>query len=217
MGVSYATRRDLYRYGLPRGTLGGQARLVASSSENNDTLVLDDHGFETGDAVLVRAVDGGTLSSPLQESTTYYVVRLTSSTFKLAATEGGAAINLTTDGESMMVSTELPFDDVIEFYSRFVDALMPAHVVPFEADESGKFPTLVTALVAELASKKLQNLSGVSSVSVDATELAAKAQLERWAKGFSLRDSRATASANLAITSSSTSTDSRGWGSGTIP
>lgn len=217
MGVAYATRRDLYRYGLPRGTLGGQSRLVASSKESTDTLELEEHGFGPDEPVLVRAVEGGTISEPLQESTTYYVIPVTSSTFKLAATPGGSAIDLLNDGLEMMVTTELPFDEVIEFYSRFVDALMPGHVVPFAPDGEGKFPTVVTALVAELAAKKLQNLSGVSSVSVDAAEIAAKAQLERWSKGLPLRDSRATASANMAIVVSTTSSDPRGWGSGGLP
>lgn len=217
MGVTYATRRDLYRYGLPRGTLGTSARLVESSLAATDTITLEDHGFENDDAVLVRAVDGGTLSSPLASGTTYYVIRLTSSTFQIAASPGGAAIDLTVDGVSMMVSTELPFDDVLEFYSRFVDALMPAHAVPFVADGEGKFPTIVTALVAELSAKKLQHLSGVDSISVDAAELAAKAQLERWATGIPLRDPRSTASANLAVTVLSPASDPRGWGSRCLP
>lgn len=212
--TAYATRADVYKFGLPKGTLGSVARLVASSRAGTDTLELEDHGFETDDQVLVRATANGTLSSPLVEGTTYYVIRLTSSTFKLAATAGGAAINLTTDGVSMLVTTSLPFDDVLEFYSRFVDAFLPAHMVPLAAP----YPIVVVATVAELASKKLQHLSGASSELVKEAELGAKAQLERWAKGIPLRDARATASANLAVTSTLSGTsDSRGWGSGSLP
>lgn len=214
----YATRRDLYRYGLPRGTLGGQGRLCASVKASTDTFELEEHGFETDDDVLVRAVEGGTLSAPLAEGTTYFVIRLTSSTFKLAATAGGAAINLTTDGESMLVTIALPIDAVLEFYSRWVDGFLPAHLVPLAPDANDKFPTVVTAIVAELSSKKLQHLSGVTSESVNAYEVAAKAQLERWAKGIPLRDERATAPANLAVTARpGTSSDPRGWGSGCLP
>lgn len=216
--TAYATRRDVYRFGLPRGTLGSASRLVASSQASSDVLTLEDHGFETDDELLLRAVEGGTLSAPLVEGTTYYAIRLTDSTFKLAATAGGAAINLTTDGVSMLVAIALPFDDVLEFYSRFVDAFLPAHLVPLVADDLGKFPTVVTATVAELAAKKLQILSGVTSVSITEAEVAAKAQLERCAKGIPLRDARATASANLAVTASASSaSDPRGWGSGTLP
>lgn len=212
--TAYATRRDVYRYGLARGALGSAARLVATSAASTDTLTLDEHGFETDDEVILRATDGGTLSAPLVYGTTYYVIRVSDSAFKLAATQGGSAINLTTDGVSMTVSIALPFDDVLEFYSRFVDAFLPAHLVPL----TSPYPVTVVATVAELTAKKLQLLSGQMSGSMTETELAAKAQLERWAKGIPLRDATATKSANLAITSAlGAATDPRGWGSGSLP
>ena len=213
--AAYATHRDLYRYGLARGALAMPGRLVESSVASSDTLTLDGHGFVTDDEVLVRAAEGGTLTAPLVEGTTYYVVRVTDSTFKLAATSGGAAIDLSTTGDQMVVSSALPVDDVLEFYSRFVDAFLPAHAVPL----TDPYPVTVTAIVAELAAKKLMTLAGLSSGVIDAAEVAAKAQLERWAKGIPLRDARATTATNLAITSGLTNdrTDPRGWGSGTLP
>ncbi len=211
----YATKRDVYRYGAPRGAFASEGRLVESSIASTDILTLEGHGFETDDQVLVRAIEGGTLSAPLVAGTTYYVIRLTDSTFKLSATETGAAINLTTSGVSMFVTIALPFDEVLEFYSRFVDAFLPPHLVPLTAP----YPITVVALVSELAAKKLQILSGVASLSMTETELAAKAQLERWAKG---QAEPAIAPSMLAVTSSlSDSADARGWcgsgGSGTIP
>lgn len=216
--AAYATRRDLYRYGLPRGTLSSEGREVASALASTDVLTLTDHGFETNDEVLVRAIDGGVLAAPLVAGTTYYAIRLTASTFSLAATSGGSAINLTTNGTTMLVSIELPFTEVLEFYSRFVDAFMPAHLVPL----SSPYPVTVVAIVAELSAKKLQLLAGVSSVAMAEIELGAKAQLERFAKGLPLRDATATGTANKAITSSSASVaDPRGWhdsaGSGVLP
>ncbi len=212
--TAYATRRDVFRYGLARGTIAGEGRLVASSVASTNILELEGHGFETDDEVLVRAIEGGTLSAPLVAGTTYYVIRLTDSTFQLAATAAGSAIDLTTNGVTMLVSIALPFAEILEFYSRFVDAFLPAHLVPLEAP----YPVTVVALVAELAAKRLQLIAGVSSVAMTETELAAKAQLERWAKGIPLRDSAATASANLAVTSTLGDTaDPRGWGSGTLP
>ncbi len=213
--TAYATRRDVYRYGAPRGSFASEGRLVESSSASTNVLTLEGHGFETDDTVLVRAIEDGTLSAPLVADTVYYVIRLSDSTFSLSATESGSAIDLTTSGVSMFVTIALPFDEILEFYSRFVDAFLPAHLVPLESP----YPVTVVALVAELAAKKLQILSGVASVSMTETELAAKAQLERWAKGIPLRDAAATASANRAITSaqSGTDTNSRGWGSGTLP
>lgn len=219
MGVSYATRKDVYALGLPRGTLGAQGRSIASVAASTDVLELEDHGFETGDAVLLRAEAGGSLPAPLVEGTTYFVIRLTSSTFQLAETDGGSAINLTSAGENVLIATELPFDRVLEFYSRWVDAFLPAHAVPLTPADDGSFPSFVVGIVAELSAKKLQILSGTVSESIAQYEVAAKAQLERWSKGIPLRDSRATASTNLAVKASASSgnTDPRGWGSGCLP
>ncbi|OFX05632.1 MAG: hypothetical protein A3E78_14510 [Alphaproteobacteria bacterium RIFCSPHIGHO2_12_FULL_63_12] len=216
--TAYATRRDLYRYGLPRGTLSSEGREVSSSVASTNVLTLTDHGFETDDEVLVRALEDGTLSAPLVAGTTYYAIRLTADTFSLATAAAGSAIDLTTNGTTMWISTELPFDDVLEFYSRFVDAFIPAHLVPLESP----CPVTVVALVAELAAKKLQLLAGVSSVVMTELELAAKAQLERWAKGLPLRDAAVTTSASKAISSTLSSVaDPRGWhtstGGGSIP
>lgn len=212
--TAYATRRDVYRYGLARGTVASEGRLVASSTASTNVLELEGHGFETDDELLLRAAEGGTLSAPLVSGTTYYAIRLTDSTFSLAATAGGAAIDLTTNGESMIVSIALPFDEVLEFYSRFVDAFLPAHLVPLEQP----YPVTVVAIVSELAAKRLQLISGTRSESMTEIEVAAKAQLERWSKGIPLRDARATEPANLAVTSTMASTaDPRGWGSGTLP
>jgi hypothetical protein len=213
--TAYATRRDLYRYGLPRGGLTMPGRIVDQASAGSDIITLDGHGFETDDAVLVRAVDGGSVASPLAEGVTYYVIRVTDATFKLAATAGGSAIDLTSAGESMLVAAALAVDEVLEFYSRFVDAFLPSHAVPLLAP----YDITVVALVAELAAKKLLMLSGQTSIALDAAEIAAKAQLERWAKGIPLRSVAATqAATNLAVVSTLSSTSNpRGWGSGSLP
>lgn len=205
----YATRRDVYTYALARGSLANPGRIVASSTAATDALELAEHGFESGDAVTVRALEGGTLSAPLVDGTLYYVLRLTDSTFKLAATSGGSPINLSTDGAEMVVSTDLPFEEVLEYYSRFVEPFLPAHVVPMTAP----YPKTVVGIVAQLAARRLQLIAGVSSESMKELELAAGAQLERWAKGIPLRDPKATASANLAVSATLGSSSDQG----TIP
>jgi hypothetical protein len=194
VGVSYATERDLYRYGLPRGTIGTAARVVASALADTDTIELEAHGLVDDDAVLVRATEGGTIAEPLEAGTTYYVKRVTDSTFQLAATEGGAAIDLTADGESMLVSVALDVDAVLERYSRFVDDFIPAHAVPLEVP----YPIEIVATVCELAARRLQILSGTTSESMAQQEIAAKAQLERWASGLAHRD--VATRTNLAVT-----------------
>lgn len=203
--VAYATRADVYKYGFSRGTLGNPGRLVASALASTNVLTLEGHGFETDDEILLRAESGGSLPSPLVAGTAYYAIRLTDSTFSVATTPGGTAVNLTTDGESVVVSAALPFDEVLEFYSRFVDDFLPAHLVPL----AEPYPVTVTATVAELAAKKLQLIAGQTSDAIDAVELAAKARLERWAKGLRIRDPKAATSANLALARSGNG--NRGW------
>lgn len=210
----YATRADLDDFGgIPDGSLSNAGREVASSVASTNVITLDAHGLQTDDEVLLRAAEGGTLSAPLVAGTTYYAIRLNDSTFKVAATSGGSAIDLTTDGVSMIATKPLPIDRMLELYSRWVDGFLPAHLVPLESP----YPIVVTAIVAQLAGKALMNLDGKSSEIVDKAELVAMAQLKRWSDGIPLRDVTATASANLAVTSANLTADARGWGSGTLP
>lgn len=211
--TAYATARDLYTYGLRRGVVSNEGRFVATSLASTNVLTLDQHLFETGDAVTLRATEGGTLSSPLVAGTVYYVVRLSDATFSLSATVSGSAIDLTTDGTDMVVKADLPIDKLLEAYSRFVDDFIP-HEVPMTTP-----PITIVRVVCELTAAKLLSLTGQSSVSMTEAELGAKAQLERWAKGLPIKDVTSTASTNLAVTirSSLPASDPRGWGSGSLP
>jgi hypothetical protein len=115
----------------------------------------------------------------------------------------------------MFVAAPLPFDDVLEFYSRWADSFLAAHVVPLAAP----IPVLVRGVVAELSAKKLMQLAGHKAESIDQAELAAKAMLERWAASVPLRGDTAEASANKSVASSivTVGSDPRGWGSRTLP
>lgn len=215
--TAYATERDLYTYGLRRGVLANPGRLVESSLESTDVLTLDGHLFETDDPVTLRAVEGGTLSAPLVADTVYYVIRLTDATFKLAASAGGAAINLTSNGETMVVRSAPPVAEYLELFSRWVDQFIPAHLVPLEP-VAGAYPAPIVKVVCELAAAKLLSWAGQSSVSMTEAEVAAKAQLERWAAGIPVREVAATQASNKAVTSTvATAGDPRGWGSGALP
>lgn len=211
----YATRANLYDHGLPRGLLTNPGRRCAAASASTDTFELDGHGFETDTELVFRAEGNGSLPAPLVAGTTYYAIRLSESTFKVAATSGGAAIDLTASGTSVLVATPLPFDKVIERYSRWVDSCLTAHAVPLGV--SKPVPIQIVAIVSELSARKLMLIRGQSSESMKEMELGAKAQVERWEKGESLRDGNATASSNLAY-SESVRSDPRGWGGGgTLP
>lgn len=192
------------------GQLPSPSSLVASSVAGTDIITLDGHGLETDDAVLVRATEGGTLSTPLAEGTTYYAIRLSDSTFKLAATAGGAAIDLTLAGVSMVVSRALDFDYWIGVYSRWADTSLPGHLVPMGRDAA--VPEVVECIVADLVAKRMFNAGGQASESLKDMEIASVAQLARFASGMPLRDANVTASANLAVSSTMSSVaDPRGW------
>jgi hypothetical protein len=218
VAVVYATRADLDDFGgIPRGALSNEGRLVASSLASTDTITLSAHGFNTNDVLQLRAVSGGTLSAPLVADTSYFAIRITDSTFKLAAAANGAAIDLTVDGVSMIVIKQLPIDRMLELYSRWIDGFLPAHIVPLQAP----YPIVVVAICAQLAGKALMNLDGKASDIVNAAELVAVSQLQRFASGIPLRDAAVLTSANKAINSTlSVNADPRGWapkGSGSIP
>lgn len=197
--TAYATKADVYKYGLARGALGNPGRIVASALAATSTIELEEHGFSPGDAVTFRITQGGTLASPLVSGTTYYALPVDDSFFQVSATAGGSPITLTTDGVSMIVTADLPFDDLLEYYSRFVDGFLPAHVVPLIAP----YPVTIVALVATLTAKRAQILSGVMSGSMEEIEAGAAKQLERFAKGIPVRDiPKAQKPANLSIVTS---------------
>lgn len=207
----YCSRGDVTAR-LPPGTVVSPAGMLASCLASTDVLTYDGHGLETDDEVTVRAASAGTLSAPLVAGTIYYAIRLTNAAFKLAASAGGAALNITSDGVEMVVTREPKFDDVIEFVSRWADTFLPAHVVPLTAP----IHPLVRGVVADVSAKRILNANGQDSAAVTAAELAGKAILERFAAGMPLRGGTAQTPSNLAITATSVSSgsDPRGWGSG---
>lgn len=214
----YTTRASVTKR-LPLGGLPSASGLVASCLAGTDVITYDGHGFETDDTVQVRAVEDGTLSAPLVAGTVYYAIRLSGSTFKLAATSGGAAIDISSDGVSMVIEREPDFDYWIGYYSRWADTSLPGHLVPMGRD--APVPSIVEGIVADLVAKRMFNVSGQASETLKDMEIASAAQLARFATGMPVRDSNATASANLAVVSTlGSAADPRGWcpsGSGTLP
>lgn len=197
--TAYATQQDVYTFGLPRGALGNPGRIVDSALASTSAVTLAEHGLSSGMSVTFRVSQGGALPAPLVAGTQYFVLYLSDSIFQISATLNGSPITFTTDGISAIVAADLPFAQILEFYSRFVDGFLPAHVVPLTAP----YPITVVALVAQLSAKRLQIISGVISESMNDLELSAKAQLERYAKTIPLRDiAPTTKSANQSVNQS---------------
>lgn len=71
-----------------------------TATASTDLVNKTSHGLSAGDRIYFTALTGGT---PLVVGTGYYVISsgLTTSSFKLSLTSGGAAIDVTVDGSSM--------------------------------------------------------------------------------------------------------------------
>lgn len=69
-----------------------------------DTVSVPAHGYANGDMVVFY---GGTIPTGLTAGTIYYVVSAATNTFKVAATAGGAAIDLTGTGAPDCVVSRL--------------------------------------------------------------------------------------------------------------
>lgn len=84
---------------------GGQAASVVTADAALETLTASGaHTFTAGQAL--RLTTTGGLPAPLALGTTYYVRDPTTTTFRLSATTGGAAIDLTNAGTGVHTATE---------------------------------------------------------------------------------------------------------------
>jgi hypothetical protein len=220
MGVSYATRAQVYRL-VPRGTLGEAARVVANADASLDRLELGGHGFEDSDPLQFQVDQGGVLPAPLALLTVYYAKLVdigggvkSDGLLQVSASPGGAAINLTDVG-TKPYRVYLPVDALIdvtnEIFSRWLDGKLPAHGVPLAAP----YPAWVSDAVALRTAARLVRRKSLSQyaglLAEEDTLLKDVASLVR---GIPLRDdSVVTGSTNLA-TSESIDVDA---GRGAIP
>jgi len=63
-----------------------------------ETITIADHGFVNGETVMYTVSSGGTVIGGLTTLTQYFVIGSTTNTFQLSTTQGGAAINLSSQG-----------------------------------------------------------------------------------------------------------------------
>lgn len=193
---------------LPSGGLPDAVR-EAYGHATGDYIESNGHGLASGAEVRFRAADSGSLPTGLVEGTTYYASVLSTSRFQVSATDGGTAINLSTDGENFSYWSPLPVDAWIEWASRQIDSFLPAHVVPIVEP----YPAVVVTACAELAAAMGLSITGGATIDLGVKLDAIGQRLARWAKTIPLRGTaRSTQSpVNLAVTASAGATDSRGW------
>ncbi len=192
----YCDEADVYAV-VSSGSIPNGARLCASALAAVDVFELDQHPLQTGDPVAFRAEEGGALPGGIAEGTTYYAIRVSSSRFQVSATEGGGAIDLTSDGDLVLAIIEPPMLKWRTWASAWVDQALTGHDVEIAEDA---VPEQVRAVAANLAAHKARVWSE-HTVSADLARLLddSQKQLDRWAKGAIIRGTNAPAPANLAV------------------
>ncbi len=205
--MAYCTQADVVAF-LPSGGLPNPARVATALATSNE-FTSDEHGMSAGATVRFRAEVDGELPTGISANTTYYVLEVSSSRFKVSATSGGAEINFTTDGENFVFTAELPWSQWIAWGERQVDSFLPSHVVPMVAP----FPEMVVTATAELAAMRGLQSTGGADIDLGARIDAIGVRLTRWSKGLPIRgvDREIEKPVNLAITASAGATDPRGW------
>jgi hypothetical protein len=87
---------------IARGWLGSDPGKVFTAKAVGDTLTIPGHSLVVDDKVAVIAIPGGTIPTGIVEGTIYFVKTVSSDDITLAATQGGATIDLTTTGAGLI-------------------------------------------------------------------------------------------------------------------
>lgn len=76
---------------------------VTPEADDETFTVASAHGLVANDRVLFEVDSSGTISTGLTADTTYWVISsgLTTTVFKVSATQGGSSVNITTDGSNV--------------------------------------------------------------------------------------------------------------------
>lgn len=85
---------------------GGTTLTGCTATASTDLMTKSAHGLQNGDEIELTLITSG--AAGLVVGTPYWVVGVTATTWQLAATRGGAAIDITTDGTTMTVLKRNP-------------------------------------------------------------------------------------------------------------
>lgn len=208
--ASYCDDADVVPF-LPSGGLPNAA-LAATAVASSNEIVCEGHGLADDTEVRFRVETGGALPGGLAAATTYYAIVVSASRFKVAATAGGAAIDLTTAGNDFVFTKTLPYAAWREWGARQIDGMLPVHVTPIVAEDDGSYPAVVVTANAELAAAYGLSVTGGAEIDLGAKIDAIRIRLKDWVRGLPLRgEAKSTQSpVNLAIIGTA-STDTRGW------
>jgi hypothetical protein len=174
--MAYATKADVYKW-IPSGSVSSPSRHVTASA-STDRISVDSHGLEDGAPVSFRAESGGAVPSPLVTGTTYFVRDATEHTFKVAATDEGTAISLSSNGTNVLMVLEIPWDGWLEAASQQVDNLLPANATPFVAP----YPPVVVNYTALIVASWALTFGGKGSDLIASEFDRALEELKTWRK-----------------------------------
>lgn len=161
--TAYATRDDVFRYGLPPAVLVAPPRSLEAVDVVSNRFTLSGHGLNSGDTLEFR-VTGGSLTTPLSASSVYWAKPVPGSDnlFEVSLSQDGASVDLSALGtglHSIVVSYGPRLDKVLEQRSRYVDDHLIAHGVPL----STPIPLSVVAYVATLAAADMMRIAGLAN------------------------------------------------------
>lgn len=187
---AYCEQTDAYAW-TPRGSISNPAQSVAITAAT-DIITWDGHALADDDPLTFRAESGGSMPSPLVAGTTYYAIRMTDSTFKVAATAGGSAIDLTTAGSNVLGIAQPPWTRWIEEESALIEGNCPSHVVPFS-----ETPPIVRRMVSLRVAVRARMWGGNSTEPIQNEIDDALRMFTAWAKGQQIRGAIEPASAQV--------------------
>jgi hypothetical protein len=99
---------------LASSPVGSTIAGVATIQASDDIFRSDGHGLPNDRRVVFYPAAGEALPTGVTEGTDYFVINATTDTFQISLTQGGAAINLTGDGE-VFFQDMIPATDALQF------------------------------------------------------------------------------------------------------
>lgn len=99
-------------------------RFGATALASSDAFTSPSHTLANDDQVILKAAGGTALPTGVSADTLYYVVGVSGSTFQLATTQGGSAINLTADGAAIVYKLnwkQVNNNDIFKFNAGDLD------------------------------------------------------------------------------------------------
>lgn len=156
-GTTYATTRELYLTALPARALAPSPMPCELVDPSANRIVLRSHGLVADEQVTVKA---STLPGGLSATVVYFVRVVSQDLLELAASAGGAAVDITSVGAGPLYlipqSTPEQVEMVLQQVSREVDWSLRGHATPLAT-----WSPLVPSIVARIAAHRLAVARGL--------------------------------------------------------